>query len=458
MDNTYAQGISDFLSETEPYIDQLDTLSLETVAELYDLLDDAASATTLHINEIDSELRVDICDRQDKVLERIVDELPPFEHAGDPIKIFTPAAKIEGFRRWQNVELMKDCGLSVYMLAKEIGAVPTMFFGSKPSDYPYLSVLPELKILYHDSEIGLEDAYRNYLVNNYLEMDVLVFYGLYDQCASYLDVYRKLRPDGKVYCALDMNSWWMNNRIPWNTPAVNQFSEQCDIIATSCRQIRDELNRNPEAHFPCRWLPNGYFNPTGIPVIADVKLKENTILTVSRIGSEQKNNEELLTAFARVSDAIDGWSLRLVGPIEPKFKPYIDEFFADYPHLRERIIFTGAITDKEELYKEYTRAKVFTLSSWAEGGTPNVYAEALFHGCLFVTSDVDAADDITNYGELGVKYPLGDVGALQKALVETCGKADKQGMQRHIPKALAYAEKYYDWNRNAKKLAYMLFK
>ena len=46
-------------------------------------------------------------------------------------------------------------------------------------------------------------------------------------------------------------------------------------------------------------------------------------------------------------------------------------------------------------------------------------------------------------------------------LVENKGKltlnADKRGMQTHIPKALEYAKKYYDWERNAKKLAYMLF-
>jgi len=457
MDAMNPQSISDFLSEAEPYIEKLDSLSLGTAAELYDMLDEAARAATSCICEIDPELRVKICDFLDMVLERIVDELPPFEHEGEPLKIYTPALNVLGFTRWENVYLMKDCGLISYMLAKELGASPVMFFGTKPSDFPYLSSMPGMEMLYHDSDFGLEDAYKDYLLNNYPEMDILVIHGMFNISASYLDVYRKLRADGKVYCALDMSSWMMNE-ISWNAQGVDQFSSQCDIISTSCRQIRNELNRNPEVHFPCRWLPNGFYNPTDTPVMADRCLKENVLLTVGRIGSKEKNNEELLEAFARVSDTIEGWSLRLVGPIEPKFKPYIDEFFTYYPHLRERVIFTGAITDKEELYKEYARAKIFALTSFSEGGTPNVYAESLFHGCMFVTSNIDAADDITNHGELGVKYPPGDVGALQKALVETCIKADKQGMQQHIPKALAYAKKYYDWNRNAKKLAYMLFK
>jgi hypothetical protein len=49
----------------------------------------------------------------------------------------------------------------------------------------------------------------------------------------------------------------------------------------------------------------------------------------------------------------------------------------------ERVAFTGAITDKAELYSEYAKAKIFALTSTLEGVTPNVYAEALFHGCMF---------------------------------------------------------------------------
>jgi glycosyltransferase involved in cell wall biosynthesis len=205
-------------------------------------------------------------------------------------------------------------------------------------------------------------------------------------------------------------------------------------------------------------LPNGFYNPTGTPIVADPARKENIILTVGRIGTAPKNNEELLSAFVKVSEVLSEWSLRLVGPIEPKFQTYINEYFSQHPHLKGRVVFKGAITDKTELYNEYARAKVFALTSRSEGGTPNVYAEALFHGCMFVTSDIDASDDITNYGELGTCYKSGDLQGLANSLIKTCTAADKKGMSTHIPKALAYAAKYYDWSRNARKLAYMLFK
>ena len=85
-----------------------------------------------------------------------------------------------------------------------------------------------------------------------------------------------------------------------------------------------------------------------------------------------------------------------------------------------------------------------------------MYAEALVHGCMFVTSDIDAGDDITNFGELGLKYKCGDVDGLANALAKLTASANKDAFRKHIPKALDYANMNYDWHRNAKKLAYML--
>jgi len=454
MDNTFSQNISGFLSETGPYMEQLDALSFDTAAELYDLLENAAHVATLHIKEIDPELRVELCSRLDMVLERLIDVLPPFEHTGEQIQIFSPS--LELYRNWKNFQLMKDCGLAGYMLAQELGAKPVMLFGTESEDYPYLSILPGLELLYRDNESETAADHFKHLETSYADMDILLLYGMYKQSTGYLEAYRLLRPDGKVYCGLDMNTHWFKH-VDWDEEPVRLFAQQCDIMATSCRFMRDELNRFPKFNFPCRWLPNGFYNPTGLKITADPKYKENIILMVGRVGDGQKNNEELMTAFALAADNLPGWELRFVGPVDPQIKPFIEHYFSKYPYLKEHVIFTGAITDKAELYDEYAKAKIFALSSRTESGTPNVYAEALFHGCMFVTSDIDGADDITNYGELGAVYKRGDVKDLADALVKTCGDADESAFKTHIPKALRYANRYYDWNRIAKKLAYMLF-
>lgn len=418
------------------------------------MLEVTARSISDNIKSVDPELRVEICDRRDKVLERMIDIAPHEEYNHNTRNIYTPA--VQGYRRWNNVELMKDKGLVGYTLAKEIGARSIMYFGTNPSNYPYLSELPEIKVLCSNHASGTAEDYYNHLNEFFSEMDVLILHGMYEETIGFLDAYRRLRPDGKVFCGLDMNSYWMNNT-PWGNPMVHKFANQCDIIATSCRSIRDELNRNPMVNFSCRWFPNGFFNPTDTVICAKPEKKENIILTVGRIGTAEKNNQELLIAFARISNILTDWKVYLVGPVEPEFQSFIDLYFTERPELKKRVIFKGAISKKEELYKEYARAKIFVLTSPSEGGTPNVYAEALFHGCMFVTSSIDAADDIINFGQLGAKYHVGDVDALSSTLVEICSKANEYTIKKHIPKALRYAEKHYDWSRNAKKLAYMMF-
>lgn len=456
MESENSKNLSDFILETDPYFEQLNDLPLGTAAELYDLLDDAANAATLNIDSIDPELRVELCIRKDMVLDRIVDELPPFESTGHQMKIFAPS--MAQYRDWQNVDLMKDCGLAPFMLSKVIGAKPVMLFGTEGVDYPYLSDLPGLELLYRKETDDRIETYFNHLEENYAEMDVLLLYGLRRQSTTdYLEAYRLLRPDGKVYIGIDMNTYWMRH-VDWDTPQLNLFSQQCDVIATSCRLMRDTLNRSPQVRFACNWLANGFYNPTDIKIVADPDYKENTILTVARIGTPEKNNEELVISFAGLADALPGWKLKLVGPIDPRIDPFIDWFFTTYPNMKDRVIFTGPITDKKELYDEYAKAKIFVLTSRSESGTPNVYAEALVHGCMFISSGIDGADDITNYGELGLKYERGETGSLAHALMTLCSKADADGFREHIPKALEYAARYYSWERNAKKLAYMLFK
>ncbi len=451
MEIAYSKMMQDFLSYSEPLIDQVDELSQEDAVNLYARIGILAKHATTNITEIDPELRVRLCDGQDKVLERIIDT--NVQGYVDIYGVYTPAIHI--YRRWVNEELMKDKGLMGYMLAKELHAHPVMMFGTNAAEYPYVELLAELEVLYTTAQPGTPDVYFEHLCNEYPKMDILILHAMYAQTMEYLEVYRKLRADGKVYCGLDMNSYWMG-KTSWDSVQAVQFAKQCDIIATSCRSLRDTLNRRPDVHFPCRWMPNGFFNPTNIPIQADADSKKDIILTVGRIGSSQKNNGELLLAFAQVCDILTEWQLHLVGAIEPNFEPVIARYFQAFPQLKGRVIFTGAIADKTELNKEYAQAKLFALTSKMEGGAPNVYAEALFHGCMFVTSDIDAADDITNFGALGEKYKLGDIDALADALLKLATKSRKADFQEHIPKALAYAHKYYDWNRNAKKLAYML--
>ncbi len=121
-------------------------------------------------------------------------------------------------------------------------------------------------------------------------------------------------------------------------------------------------------------MPNGFSNDYKLKVEANPKRKKNVILTVGRIGTKQKNASHLLLAFTEVASRMPDWSVKVVGTIEPEYHATIEKFFKLHPHLKERVIFTVPIYDKQELYKEYAEAKCFILTSTFKGGTPNVYA------------------------------------------------------------------------------------
>ena len=94
-----------------------------------------------------------------------------------------------------------------------------------------------------------------------------------------------------------------------------------------------------------QFIPNG----CSLPETIDITQKENTLLTVARLGTVQKNTDMILEAFAALAFKYPDWNLKLVGPIEESFQKYIDDYFAKYPNLSDRIIFTGNIGDRNVL-------------------------------------------------------------------------------------------------------------
>jgi glycosyltransferase involved in cell wall biosynthesis len=355
--------------------------------------------------------------------------------------------------QWDNTQLLKECGLVPFMLHKNFGYKAVMV-GEKAGDYPYLQQLPGLEMEFIPSSNGNEEVFIinqiNYINENYPKMDVLILRGLYPVTCFILQAYRKKRPDGKVFLYLDANAWWMDN-IPWKNPLVYNTLNGCDLISTSCLKMSEFLNKKwPD--FIVEHIPNGFFNKISV----SIQKKENIILTAGRIGTEQKANDVLMTAFASVADKLPSWKLRLAGPVQEEFSKFTDNYFKELPHLKKRIEFLGNITDKEKLYAEYSRAKIFALTSINEGGAPNVIAEALFHGCFTVTSEIDAARDITNDGKCGRSFPIGDFKALSEIFLKIC--PDEKIWRTAAENSIKYAKSHYDWDLIANRINYLLFK
>ena len=348
---------------------------------------------------------------------------------------------------WNNQQLLKDCGLVPYLLHKNHGFRSVLVGQKFDENYPYLEQYVRGLELEFLSEDTLQ-ARLDYVTTHAADMDLLIIYGAYPDNMPLAERYRSVRPDGKIYLATDMNIAWAD-RLPCAEPSYKKFLESCDVVATSCRATQKYLSTKWSV--PVDLIRNGWYNFFNVK-FDDVR-KENIILTVGRIGSNQKQNHVLLEAFAAVAEDLPDWRVRLVGSVEEKFKPYVEKFFEAHD-LRGRVTFTGLIEDKAALMDEYKRAKIFCMTSTVEGA-PNVAAEALFGGDYIITSAVDAASDMVDDGRCGTVFPIGDVNALAKIFREVCSNPERLLAGGHH--AVEHAKRNFDAEHIVARLHYLLY-
>lgn len=350
---------------------------------------------------------------------------------------------------WYNVELTKDCGLIPYLLYKNFGLDVTMVGADKDTYTSLDTYVKGLNMEYLPS--GSEEEKIEYLRKYGKEIDCLLLRGGYLHNGIFAETYKQINAEGKIYVGLDANSHWMD-RISWDDPAYIRFMESCDVIATSCKALQEHLNE--KWPWKIEYLPNGYYGFNTVPKEPVFDNKQNTILTVARIGTKQKANHVMLEAFALIANKIPEWKLKLVGNMEEEFKSYLTEYFDKYPQLVSRVEFTGPIYNKEVLFKEYLSAKIFTLTSVFEGGCPNVLGEALTAGCAIGVTKFDAWEEAIDSGRCGVAAEIDDVFSVAKMYLYLCTTANLQQMSKN---AYEYARRNYDMEKIVSKLYEMLF-
>lgn len=350
---------------------------------------------------------------------------------------------------WRNVELTKDCGIIPYLFYKEHSLDVTMAGGNVDS-YSYLDTFVKgLKMEFLDTG-DLTDKLE-YIKRNGKKIDCLFLRGAYDINIPVAVLYKYVNPNGIIYLGLDANSIW-SDRILWDRAEFVQFMESCDVIATSCRTVQWYLNE--KWPWKIEYIPNGYYGYGIKREMPDFSQKEDIILTVSRLGTNQKATEVLMEAFAMAAEELPQWKLRLVGSVEKSFESFIEVFFDRNPKLKSRVEFVGEIKDKKKLYDEYLHAKIFALSSKWEGGTPNVIAEALSAGCVMAVTDIDAGEEMTARGRCGLLSEVGDAEGMARNFV-TLG--DNPNLRQMSEEAYRYYEQNYDMSRIVSKLKELMF-
>lgn len=346
---------------------------------------------------------------------------------------------------WNNQQLLKDCGLVLYLLQKNHGFHSVLVGMKVDASYPYLEQYIrelELDFLSEDTlkaRLAYVDAHAN-------DIDLLILYGAYPDYIPLVEHYKHVRSDGKIYLATDMNIAWAE-RLPHEESAYKKFLHSCDVISTSSRTTQKYLSTKWSV--PVDLIRNGWYNFFGVKF--DDMHKENIILEVS---SNYKQNNVLLEAFAKVASELPDWNVRLVGDVEENFKSYVEKYFEIHPDLRGRVTFTGAIEDKVLMMDEYKRAKIFCLTSKFEG-VPNVAKVALFSGDYIISAAIEAADEITDEGNCGGLFPIDDVESLKNLLLEVC--RDDKLIRDGGRKAQSYAREQFDANKIVARLNYLLY-
>ncbi|MCR5507627.1 MAG: glycosyltransferase family 4 protein [Lachnospiraceae bacterium] len=358
-------------------------------------------------------------------------------------KIKTVTAISGALYSFTNVDLVKAFGMIPYLFHTEFGCEVTAVSYRGNETYPYLSLLPGLKL--ELIENNPPEGMLNYIHEHASRIDLLVLQGAYEYNHNIVVEYKRINPNGKIFMNLDQNSEWMD-RIKWDDPDYLEMMNFVDVKGSTCKSMQDHLNEKWPWHIDC--IRQGYYNVFGFDDNIDeiLKNKEKVILCVARHGTWQKATEILMEAFAAIADDIPEWKLELVGSIEEDFREYIDGYLFKYPKLSEKVIFFGNILDREELHSHFKRASIFTLTSRIEGGTPNVISEALYTGCAIAVTQFDAYLDAT--GPLddedricGMSSPVDDLEGYKGILKELCNSMDLVDYQRN---ARWRGEKYFD--------------
>lgn len=313
-----------------------------------------------------------------------------------------------------NVNLVKDMGMIPYKLYKKYG-INSWVATYENGEYPYLD--KEVKGLKIDFIKRIFHSYTLdggiYVFNNAKSIDVLQIFHVTLSSVVYTYMYKLRNKKGKIYLKLDCSY-----KLPERIKSLNKLSRnflkrffgKIDIVSLEQELLYDELLKvAPYLNDKLIKIPNGldYKYLEDIKLSYDYDAKENIILNVARIGAKEKRTEMLMEAFASVKNIENlPWKLHLIGPIEEDFYDYIEKFYNTYPKLKDKVIFKGNIEDRRELFEEYKKAKIFSLTSEFESfGFSFLEAAAL--GDVIVSTDVGIARELVSRGN-GAVVPIDD--------------------------------------------------
>lgn len=337
------------------------------------------------------------------------------------------------------VHLLKDVGMIPYTMYKNFdydASIATYQNGP----YPYLdNEVKGLKLEFIDRSNNDTQDGIDYLTRNAGNIDVLHLFHACPRTFEWIHIYKKLNPNGKVYLKLDTTEAITGADLGvWNM--IKSSMEKCHVVSAETLEVCKCLNEK----WPIRieYITNGVYE--GPNRLIEYQEKEDTILSVGAIGTQQKYNELLLMAFKLAHTHMPNWKLKLLGPILPEFQEVITNYFLESPELKNKVIFLGPSLDRSFINEQYKKAKIFCSTSRWEG-FPLVFSEAAIHGCFIISSDLAAARDITGNNKYGETFPIGDSQKLAELLIKHSNNENR--LKASCPEIQQFARDNFQWSK-----------
>jgi GalNAc-alpha-(1->4)-GalNAc-alpha-(1->3)-diNAcBac-PP-undecaprenol alpha-1,4-N-acetyl-D-galactosaminyltransferase len=237
-----------------------------------------------------------------------------------------------------------------------------------------------------------------YIIYNGKKIDLLMTFHFRITSAILCLLYKLVNSKGKFYLKVDggedildvrNNSSFIKNFI------YDKLLNRGDYISVETHLAYKLWNENLNISEKIFLVENGFdeeeLNKLSINVIPFIE-KENTFITVGRLGTAQKNTLMFLKAIEKISN-LKNWKFYFIGSIEENFKKEIELFYRNNPLLKNKVIFTGPISEKKDLWEFYNKAKVFVMTSRWEGYAI-VFSEAYRFNNYIISTIVGGAEEV----------------------------------------------------------------
>ena len=325
----------------------------------------------------------------------------------------------------------QDCGMFLYTLAKDFNWESTyVFYKTRPEEtqwnqtflkYVRPVCLGETDDLDYKKQVSLA---KKFIQEHIHEYDAIMLFHYGSTAWKLAKFCKKYNSNVVVYIKLDMGIGGFNhfcNNGPFQN-LKNWFekfkSSYVDIFTVETKSYYEELKKTSVFKNRIEYLPNGVslidIDVDGI----DALPKENSIVTIGRLGIPEKNSSLLLRVIENMPESlVKQWKFLLIGPSTQEFIEEVHNFKVSNPNISDSIIMVGPVTDRNELYTYGRKAKIICMTSLSESTCISTLESMYFGAYPIITNYSDFVMDTTNKGTCGIIVENGNADELAQQLI-----------------------------------------